>query len=115
MSVIYFGKSNTPVNKQVMGLDMTTTATIWTPTSGKKISLTDLVVSATNQGTIRLYFLPDGDTTSTPTLVFEQLISSAVVSFKFDTPKVNSSDDGILRAVSGANGNVWINIGGLEL
>ena len=115
MSVNFFGKDNTPINKQIMALDATTTTTIWTPVSGKKIVLTDLSISAANIGTVRIYQLPDGDLTSTPTLVWENFVSSAVITQHFETPKINPKNDGILRVVSGANGEIFINMGGFEI
>ena len=118
MSTIHFGNSQTPMNKQVMALDATTTATIWTPASAKKIVLTDLHITADNvvSGTIRLLFYASADpTAATPTMVFEGMLHSAAIVAHFDTPKVNPDNDGIMRVVSSMAGNIWINCGGFEV
>ena len=119
MSVEFFsreGTSYTPTYKTGFVADPTTTFTVWTPASGKKIVLTDIQISQAAAGTIRAYFFPSADTTAIPTLIFESLLGgSAAISQSFGTPLVNNYSNGILRIVAGANGLLFVNLGGFEI
>ncbi len=112
----YFGKGQTPVNKQVMATNATTTAIIWTPgASNKQIVMNDFSVIQDNTGTIRLYFWPGSDITVAPTLVWEgRTTGSNYIQAYWQTPKVSPYPGGSLGVVTGANGFLWANLGGFE-
>lgn len=118
MSVDFFGKdstSNTPKHTSVYTEALTTTLSVWTPGSGKKYILTDFSMWAAATGTIRVY-TQTSDATTTPTLIFEDIITgSGRIERNFETPVVSSTPDGILKVVGGANGLVRINVGGFEI
>jgi hypothetical protein len=115
MSVKFFGESNTPMRWPANFLTANTTAKILTPSSDKKIVLTDMSVSAANAGTIRFYWHSGGDTTYSSSLMLEHYFSSAVVSLHFDTPRMNENINGILSVVPGATGPHFVNFGGFEV
>lgn len=116
MSIKYFGSSQTPARKAVMAIDLATTAIIWTPASGKKVVITDLAITPAATGTVQIRAHQGGDITYTSTVLFEHMCTgSATVSHRFVTPLVNDYTDGVMSAVSGANGSfVYINQGGFE-
>ncbi len=115
MSVKFFGEGQTPMRWPANFLTANTTAKILTPSSGKKIVLTDMSVSSANAGTIRFYWHSGGDITYSHTLMMEHYFSSASIPFKFDTPRINENVDGILSAVPGATGPHFVNFGGFEV
>jgi len=116
----YLTKSYTPIYKTVYTLAPTTTLTIWSPASGKKIGLTDLIVStqAGVAGTFRIYEHSSADVTVAPTMVLEGVASSMNVnsgfSKAFGTPILVAGNDGVLRIVASFNGFTAINCLGFE-
>jgi hypothetical protein len=117
MNVTYFGGSQTPMRKAVMAINLVTTAKIWSPVSGKKVVITDLAITPAATGTIQIRAHAGSDITYSSTVLFEHMcIGSATVTHRFVTPLVNEINDGIISAVSGANGSwVYLNLGGFEL
>ncbi len=119
MSVEFFSKegtSYTPTYKNFYSDAITTTASIWTPASGKKAVITDLELYAAATGTIRIYLHSGGDITYTPVLAMEQqLVGSAVIRIPMETPLVNPYVNGITTIVGGANGRVYVCVRGFEI
>lgn len=116
-NITYFGGSQTPIRKACMAINLVTTAIIWTPASGKKAVITDLALTPAATGTIQIRAHQGGDITYTSEVLFEHMCTgSATVTHRFVTPLVNPYTDGVMSAVSGANGSwVYINQGGFEL
>ncbi len=114
MSVEFFTKegiSYTPIHKSAYAESPTTTFIVWSPTSGKKIVLTDVQFSCANAGTIRVYFYG-----TKQTMLVESLIGgSAAISLTYETPIVSDESDAQLRIVTGMNGLVYVNTSGFEI
>jgi hypothetical protein len=117
MNVTYFGGSQTPQRKAVMAIDLVTTAIIWTPATDKKVVITDLAITPAATGTIQIRAHQGSDITYASTVLFEHMcIGSATVTHRFVTPLVNPYNNGVMSAVSGANGSwVYANLGGFEI
>lgn len=118
MSVEFFSKegtSYTPKYTSIYTDALTTTLSVWTPTSGNKIVLTDFSMWAAATGTFRIYF-QTSDITSTPSLILEDIIvGSGRIQYSFETPVVSTVLNGILKVVGGANGLTRINVSGFEI
>lgn len=116
MSILYFGGSQTPMRKSVMAINLVTTAVIWTPATDKKVIITDIAITPAATGTIQIRAHQGGDITYASTVLFEHMVTgSATVTHRFVTPLVNPYTNGVMSAVSGANGSwVYINQGGFE-
>lgn len=116
MSIKYFGSSQTPMRKTVMGINTVTTAVIWTPASGKRVVITDLAITPAATGTVRIIAHQGGDITYASSVVFEHVCeASTTVSHRFTTPLVNEYVDGVVSVASGMNGSfLYVNLGGFE-
>lgn len=116
MGIIYFGSSQTPMRKCVMGIDTGTTATIWTPATGNRVAITDLAITQAATGTVRILAFSGADKTYPSTVMFEHIVvGSATVSHRFETPLINETPNGIVGVATGANGSWnYLNLGGFE-
>lgn len=98
-----------------MATDPATTVMIWTPATGKKIAITDISITPAATGTVRIVRFDGADITFDNAVIIEQVVvGSTTVSHKFETPKLNETEDGSVGVVTGANGYCYINLGGFE-
>jgi hypothetical protein len=106
MSVIYNTSSYTPMVKlyNTQAADAVGTVTVWTPASGKRVGLTDVVLSGAASATMALYYGP-ADGTVAQTLIFAHSVrGSTVVKFHFDTPIQVPTVDYCVRMTSNSGG-----------
>jgi hypothetical protein len=114
MSVVFNTGAYTPAYKCVYALAPATTFTVWTPASGLRVNLTDLVISNAAAGTIALYY-GSADGTVAQTKIMEFVTSgSAVIPFTFECPVSVPTPDHTIKAQSGMNGFVGITALGYE-
>ena len=116
MGIVYFGSSQTPMRKCVMGIDTATTAKIWTPASGKRVAITDIAITPAATGTVRIVAFNGGDITYANSVMLEHIVTgSTTVTHRFETPLINEIPDGVVGVVTGANGSwTYVNLGGFE-
>jgi hypothetical protein len=85
-----------------------TGTTVLTPTGGKKVCITDITISASGTGTIKLFDSTDSSSTSIgPTL---SLVINGGWEKEFRKPWVSAATDNVIKYTSsaGAAGSIWI-------
>jgi hypothetical protein len=100
----------TPVKVQVAYTASQTAATVYTPTSGKKLVVTHIVVSASGAGTIKLFDNSDTSANSWSPILSLAANGSWDAHFSDNAPLVMSANDNVLKYTSGsgAAGSIWL-------
>jgi len=114
MSVIFSTQQNTPIYKCVYALAPATTFTLWTPATGNKVNITDLIFSNAAAGTIALYY-GSSDGTVVQTKIMEFVTAgSACITFNFEAPINIPTIDHTVKVRSGMNGFLGVTALGYE-
>lgn len=104
---------NQPIFARGYAMAPTTTFTIWTPYTGNKVVLTDIIASSSASGTVRILGGYAGG--ADPAVLVEFIMKgSTVIHLSLETPILVPQTDGIVRAVSGMNGFLGVTLIGTE-
>jgi hypothetical protein len=100
---------STPKQITVAYIASQTGATVLTPTAGKKIVITDYVISPTGAGT--LYLFDNTDTATSKITPILNLNSIGGIAKGIKNPVISSAIDNVIKYTSGAGaaGSIWIN------
>jgi len=102
------GVEYTPVHKDDQQSTQQTDKALWTPASGKKFALTDLIISVDTAMTVTV---KDGTAT-----IYEFYLAAnggAVINLK--TPYVSSAADNVLKYSTSTAGKISISVEGYEV
>uniref|UniRef100_A0A7V3JAB7 Uncharacterized protein n=1 Tax=candidate division CPR3 bacterium TaxID=2268181 RepID=A0A7V3JAB7_UNCC3 len=104
-----FAKGYTPISKTASATAATSTLTIWTPASGKRIALTDIEFSGPAlAGNLTIYF----DDTS---IRAYEVFSSTAIGFHYQTPILSNTVNASLKVKGDVVGRLKVNANGFEL
>lgn len=104
------GRAQTRVTKSV-SIAASTTATVWTPTGGKKFFITKIILAVSVTGTLTLF----DHTNTAPNLIFNGTFPTGVFPFSFEEPWASSAVDNLLRYTSGSGMTAEIVVHGFEV
>jgi hypothetical protein len=87
-------------------------AAIWTPATGKRFVITDMIISANSAGTINVY---DGANSGSNTIVQLTMAAATAIPLDFKKPYPSSAINNILKLDSYSNCSGYITVNGFEI